>query len=129
MSTIDTDRLDADRINAAAAFAAEQLRSVGVARVHLAPGDMTDYPFLIATPGPEWNYDGTGYSAVTGSYYWVALCCSFGAGYPWTGGPVDAYYGREKWTNPGSSKATRAWTGEVVTRFLTAVSAALEARP
>lgn len=118
---MNPDQLDQDHIDAAARFAAAQLATGGVARVRLAPGDMIEYPFLIAVPGVEWAYD----ELRTGRYYWVTLCASFGAGYEWHGGEVDSIYAAVKWANFGSSKATRAWTGEVVARFLTAVSAAL----
>lgn len=119
MATISD--LDQEHIQAAARFAADQLAAGGVARVRLAPGDMTEYPLVITVPGVEWAYGGPR----QGRYYWVTLCASFGAGYEWHGGEVDGYYATQKWTNAGSSAATRAWTGEVVARFLTAVSAAL----
>jgi hypothetical protein len=117
------DRLDADHIAEAAQFAADQLSLHGVAKVRLAPGDMTEYRFVIATPGIEWAYG----VERPGKYYWVTLCANFGGGYEWHGGEVDGGYAAEKWTNPGTAKGTRAWTGEVVARFLTAIANAMRA--
>lgn len=115
--------LDQDHINAAAAFAAAELAATGVARVRLAPGDMTEYPIVIAAPGPEWAYD----KERLGSYYWVTLCASFGTGYPWHGHQTDDGYAAEKWVNRGENKASRAHVGRVVAAFLTAVAEARRA--
>lgn len=110
--------LDQEHIASAALFAAEALAARGVALVRLAPGDMTEYRIAIMAPGVEWAYG----APRGGRYYWVTLCASFGAGYEWPGRAVDGGYATEKWTNAGSSKATRAWTGEVIAQFLTAVA-------
>ena len=118
------DDLDQDHITNAAAFAARQLADEGVAVVRLAPGDMTEYRFVIARPGVEWAYG----QVRQGKYYSVTLCASFGSGYDWHGGEVDQYYATQKWTNAGSTKGTREWTGTVVALFLTAVSQAIAAR-
>lgn len=115
------DTLDAAHIASAAAWAAVRLLDGQEAKVRLAPGDMTEYRILIAPPGTEWAYG----DEREGRYYWVTLCANFGAGYEWHGGRIDGGYAAEKWTNPGSSKATRAWTGEVVARFLSATAVAL----
>jgi hypothetical protein len=116
--------LDQEHILTAAQFAARKLASDGVACVRLAPGDMTEYRFVIAAPGIEWAYG----DERQGTYYWVTLCAGFGAGYEWHGGHVDGSYAAEKWTNFGSAKASRAWTGEVVAHFLSAVSDAIKAQ-
>lgn len=120
---MNPDDLDAAHIASAAAWAANQMRISGMAKVRLAPGDMTEYRIVIASPGIEWAYGEPRH----GQYYWVTLCASFGAGYEWHGGEVHGGYAAEKWTNPGSSKATREWTGEVVARFLSATATALPA--
>jgi hypothetical protein len=116
--------LDQEHIADAAEFAARQLAEVGVAVVRLAPGDMTEYRFVIASPGFEWAYG----QVRQGKYYSVTLCAGFGSGYDWHGGKVDQYYAAQKWTNAGSSKGTREWTGTVVALFLTAVSQAMGTR-
>ena len=116
-----TDRLeslDQEHIEAAARFAADSLASQRVAVVRLAPGDMTEYRFVIVAPGVEWAYGEPRY----GRYYWVTLCADFGCGYEWGGHAVDGGYAASKWTNAGSSKGTREWTGAVVARFLSAVA-------
>lgn len=113
--------LDQDHINEAAAFAARQLVAAGVARIRLSPGDMTEYRIAIVAPGPEFSRS---YGEVKGRYFWVTLCAGFGAGYEWHGGPVDGPYAAEKWANASVSKGTRAHTGEVIARFLSAVFAA-----
>jgi len=118
---MDPDRLDQDHIDKAADFAAEHLATDGVARIRLAPGDMTEYRFVIARPGIEWAYG----EPREGRYYWVTLCADFGGGYEWHGGGVDGGYATEKWTNRSSGDATRRHTGEVVARFLTAVAEAM----
>jgi hypothetical protein len=115
--------LDAAHIASAAAWAANQLRISGMAKVRLAPGDMTEYRIVIAAPGIEWAYG----EPRDGRHYWVTLCANFGTGYEWHGGRIDPGYAAEKWTNPSVSKATRAWTGEVVARFLTATAEAMQA--
>lgn len=120
---MNPDDLDTAHIASAAAWAANQLRIGGMAKVRLAPGDMTEYRIVIAAPGIEWAYG----EPREGRYYWVTLCASFGAGYEWHGGQVDGGYAAEKWTNPSSGKATRAWTGEVIARFLSATSEAMRA--
>ena len=114
------EQIDQAHINDAAAFAARQLADAGVARIRLAPGDMTEYRIVIAAPADEWAYG----DVRRGRYFWVTLCAGFGAGYEWHGGPVDGGYAAEKWANATANKATRAWTGEVVARFLTAVAKA-----
>lgn len=117
------DRLDREHIRSAAVWAAAQLTETGVARVRLAPGDMTEYRFVIAAPAIEWAYG----EPRPGNYYWVTLCANFGGGYEWAGQPVDPSYAAEKWTNTSSSKATRLHTGTVVALFLTAVGEAIKA--
>lgn len=118
-----TDRLDSEHIDAAAQYAADQLGLVGHVKVRLAPGDMTEYRIAIVAPSDEWAYG----DVRPGKYYWVTLCAGFGAGYEWHGGAIDGGYAAEKWTNPDSAKGTRAWTGEVVALFLTAVAGAMRA--
>lgn len=121
--------LDREHIAQAAHFAAAELTRTGVARVRLAPGDMTEYPILIAAPGPEWGWISPdhGHGVRRSPEYWVALCCSFGAGYPWSGDEIAPGYAAEKWTARGSSDGTRLWTGAVVADFLDSVRLALQA--
>lgn len=119
--TMAYDQLDQEHIEEAAQFAAVMLAKHGAAKVRLAPGDMTEYRFALVAPGVEWAYG----EERVGKYYWVTLCANFGAGYEWHGGEVHADYAAEKWVNPSVSKGTRAHTGMVVGRFLTAVSAAM----
>lgn len=118
------DDLDQEHFDAAAEYAAEHLARHGVAKVRLAPGDMTEYRLIIAAPGPEWAYG----DERPGKNYWVALCADFGTGYEWRGQHVDGGYAAEKWVSRSVSKGTRAWTGQVVARFLTATSEAMAAR-
>lgn len=120
--------LDVDHIDLAARFAAHQLRTAGVARVRLSPGDATEYRLLLAAPGLEFSkaalYDMKGgfeLAERAGTYFWVALCNSFGAGYEWHGGPVDAGYATEKWTNLSGPPGIREHTGRVVAEYLNAV--------
>ena len=122
MTTIDFDaRLDGEHIRGAALWAAEALDATGVAKVRLAPGDMTEYALLIAAPGIEWAYG----QHAAGSHYWVAVCANFGCGYEWGGFPVHADYCADKWVARGASKGTRMWAGQVIARFLTALAEAL----
>jgi hypothetical protein len=118
--------LDQAKIQEAAEYAAGCLANYGHARVRLAPGDMTEYPILIASPGGEWGYVGDGYGRVLGRDYWVALCSSFGTGYFWRGTPdVSPGYAAEKWTTLYLADASRIWTGWVISDFLNAVSEAM----
>ena len=115
------DVLDDDHIAQAAAWAAEQLVLHGVARLSLTPGDMTEYRLLIAAPDVEWAYG----DERPGRNYIVALCSSFGAGYPWNGRPVSPGYAAEQWTHRAAGDGVREWTGEVMSRFLTATHQAM----
>lgn len=119
------ERLDLAHIDAAARFAAGHLSAHGVARVRLTPGDMTEYHLVVTGPGAVWK------SGVAGDFidhtrdHCVALVASFGAAYPWAGQEIAPGYAAEKWTARTSSDGTRAHTGEVVARFLTALSEAM----
>ncbi len=115
------DRLDNEHISDAGQWAAESLLAHGQARVRLAPGDATEYKIMIVAPGIEYAYG----EPRVGKYYWVALCANFGSGYEWHGGAIDGGYAAMNWTNPSVSKATRAHSGEVVARFLTATAHAM----
>lgn len=121
ISRVET--LPVEEFDSAALFAAGRLSSSDVAVVYLAPGDMTEYRFVIAKPPVFWAYG----EERPAKYYYVTLCQSFGAGYEWAGHAISADYATEKWTNPGSPKGTRAHTGAVVARFLTAVADHLKA--
>jgi hypothetical protein len=115
--------LDQTKIREAADFASAFLGTDGIARVRLAPGDMTEYPILIAAPGPEWAYRGDRYGYAEGDHYWVALCSTFGAGYFWQPqSHVSPGYAAEKWTHLGIRDVSRLWTGWVMADFLNAVS-------
>lgn len=119
--------LDQAHIATAANFAARRLVIDGVAKVRLAPGDLTEYPILIAGPGVEWSYRHGRVGENLGRDYWVALCASFGRGYLWNPESLVAPgYAAEKWT-AGGDAGTRAWTGWVMADFLTAVADALRA--
>lgn len=113
--------LDHDHIRDAAIWAAHRLADVGVARVRLAPGDMTEYRIDIAAPGAIWAYG----EERADRDYGVTLCANFGCGYPWAGREVHPDYATEKWTNPSSSKGTRAHTGRVMAAFLSALATAI----
>ena len=114
-------RLDRQHITEAANAAAALLQSHGVARIHLAPGDMTHYRFLVAAPGAEWRHDGYG----TGRDYWVALVNGFGAGGLWSGQEVHPGYATEKWAGRGLDAWSRLYIGHVVAMFLSALAKAI----
>ena len=114
-------RLDRQHITEAANAAVALLQSHGVARIHLAPGDMTHYRFLVAVPGTEWRHDGYG----TGRDYWVALVNGFGAGDLWSGQEVHPGYAAEKWAGRGLDAWQRIYVGHVVALFLSALAKAI----
>lgn len=117
-------QLDHDHIDQAARYTALQLIGVGHSHVALAPGDATEYRITIVSPGGMWAYS----EVIDNRYYQVALCASFGAGYPWNGRKLDPSYCAEKWTNAGSARGIREWTGAVMSAYLNRVALYLEDR-
>lgn len=114
-------RLDLGRMEAAAIWAARQLDTRGVARVALAPGDMTLYCFTIVAPSvPTLDQDGVHLVTIQKDYE-VTLATSFGATYAWAANAtVHPTYAAEKWANDGNLH-----TGVVVAVFLNYVWANL----
>jgi hypothetical protein len=120
--------LDQAHIASAAGFAARRLVTDGVAKVRLTPGDLTEYPILIAGPSVEWGCRNGRIAEHYSGEYWVAVCSGFGSGHLWDPEThVAPGYAAEKWTAPGVGDGTRGWTGWVMAEFLTAVADALHA--
>lgn len=113
------DSIDNDLIEAAAAKAAELLSEHDFAEVGLMPGDATFYRFIILPPCRNVTVNGDDRGAPNPARdYLVVLATSFGLSYEWGGQKMHADYCAEKWASDH-----RPWTGEVVARFLTALSA------
>jgi hypothetical protein len=120
----DLDLPALGHVAAAGEWAAGQLRSEHLARVHLTPGDMTRYDIVVVGPWREWWASAEPWGL--GSEYWVALINCEGHGYPWNRQWVHPSYAAEKWTCPRQPAGTRAHTGEVMAAFLNALAAALD---
>lgn len=117
----DFARLDDAHIGQAAVWSAHHLRDHGVARVRLTPGCGTRYTVMVAAPGREWQ-DG---DEPEGSHYWVSWVNPADGGYEWTPGFTHPRYAAEHWVSPRLSKGEKAFTAEVLARFLTALSEAM----
>lgn len=117
-------RLDKERLDAAALWAARQLDTIGVARVNLAPGDATVYRFTIVAPSiPQYpnNEMGLGNRAD----YVVSLAGVNGNTYAWgANAHLHPRYAAEKWA-PSANESSALYTGVVVAMFLNRVWANL----
>lgn len=127
-------------IEAAAEYAGNMLALSGFTEVVVEPNDGTRYRFVVLAPsawacnGFSWERsdgaaapDGMGEPHVVGypverKEYLVSLATTFGKTYPWSGQPMDGSYCQGNWSNEGVRGDGNRWTGEVVARFLTALS-------
>lgn len=101
--------------------AGAQLAERAYAEVGLAPGDATFYRFIVLPPGRTVCADPSDAGGVERNYL-VILATDFGAAYPWTGHAMDGGYCTSKWDRDKRNEHT----GEVVARFLTALSKHVE---
>lgn len=124
---IDFDeRLDAGHIRAAALHAAEALWTCGTARLRITPGEGSAYDLVVIAPGPVWHKPGE--VGPREDEYLVALVNTYGKAHPWAGpdgNPVVPHYAADCWVQRSAGAGIRLWAGEVLSRFLTALSEAM----